>query len=102
MSSNVLKEGAANLQKSIETVGGVLSLTSDKLTFKAHKFNVQGGVTEIELSEISSIKKCFTKFLGFIPLLPNSFSVSTDDGIFKFVVYGREKWIEAIKCAKNV
>ena len=46
----VVKEGAANLQKNLETVGGKLYLTNQRLVFEAHKLNVQGGATEVELS----------------------------------------------------
>lgn len=38
---SVIKEGAANLQKNIETVGGKLFLTEQRLIFEARKFNVQ-------------------------------------------------------------
>lgn len=50
----VIKEGVANLQKRVETVGGKLWLTSQRLVFEAHKLNIQGGTTEIELSDIQS------------------------------------------------
>lgn len=35
----IVKEGAANLQKNIETVGGKLCLTNQRLVFEAHKIN---------------------------------------------------------------
>ncbi len=98
----MLKEGSANLQKNIETVGGKLSLDKEKLIFKAHKFNVQGGVTEIELPNITSIEKCFTKFLGFIPIFPNSIAVSTNTDTYRFVVSSREQWIQCINQARGV
>lgn len=99
---DILKEGPANLQKNIETVGGKLLLTQEKLIFTAHNFNIQGGVTEINVSEIKGIEKCWTKFLGFIPLLPNSFLVATAEGGFRFVVTGRNAWMAAINGAKNI
>jgi len=43
----IIKQKAANLQKGIETVGGVLYLTNQRLVFEAHKINVQGGTTEL-------------------------------------------------------
>ncbi len=61
---HIIKQGLANLQKGIETVGGRLYLTNQRLVFEAHTINVQGGTTEIELSSISTTKKCWTKFLG--------------------------------------
>ena len=102
MRENILKEGLANLQKNIESVGGKLSLTEEKLIFKTHQFNVQTGVTEIELSNIQHIDKCFTKFLGIIPLFPNSIAVSTNESTYRFVVNGRNKWIQSINQARNV
>lgn len=39
----IIKEGAANLQKNIETVGDKLYLTNQRLVFEAHTLNVQGG-----------------------------------------------------------
>jgi len=94
----VVKEGAANLQKNIETVGGKLYLTSQRLVFEAHKINFQGGTTEIELSNIQSSRACSTKFLGFIPLFPNSLAVFTKQGQeYRFVLFGRHKWAAEIK-----
>lgn len=93
----VIKEGAANLQKNIETVGGKLCLTNQRLVFEAHKFNVQGGSTEIELSNVQSSMPCWTNFLGFIPLFPNSLAVFTKQGKeYRFALLGRHAWAAAI------
>ena len=60
-------------------------------------FNFQSGNTEIKLENISSVIKSWTKFLGFIPLVPNSIKLSTKEGSkFRFVINGRSKWISAI------
>ena len=93
----VVKEGAANLQKGIETVGGSLCLTTQRLVFEAHRFNVQGGVTEVELSSVRSTEPRWTKFLGLIPLFPNSLAVFTHEGVeHRFVLFGRHEWAAAI------
>lgn len=93
----IVKEGAANLQKKIETVGGRLCLTDQRLVFEAHKFNVQGGATEVELSNIQSTRPCWSKFLGLIPLFPNSMAVFTKhDKEYRFVLFSRHAWIAAI------
>ena len=85
----IIKQGAANLQKGIETVGGKLYLTNRRLVFEAHKINIQGGNTEIELPNIHSLEKCWTKFLGFIPMMPNSLAVYTKSGKeYRFVLFG--------------
>ncbi|MBN1954179.1 MAG: hypothetical protein JW900_03920 [Anaerolineae bacterium] len=94
----IVKEGAANLQKNIETVGGKLYLTSQRLVFEAHKINIQGGRTEVELSNIQSLRPCWTRFLGLIPLFPNSLAVFTKQGKeYRFVLSGRHAWAAAIE-----
>jgi len=98
----VVKEGAANLQKGIETVGGKLCLTNQRLVFEAHKFNMQGGVTELNLSDIQSSHTCWTRFLGFIPLFPNSLAVYTKHGEeYRFVLFGRSAWAVAIEAQRK-
>jgi len=99
---HIIKEGAANLQKNIETVGGKLYLTNQRLFFEAHKFNVQRGTTEIELSDIESTEKFWTKFLGLIPIMPNSLSAYTKQGKeYRFVLFGRQKWAAEIDAQRN-
>ena len=98
----IIKQGAANLQKGIETVGGKLYLTNQRLVFEAHKINIQGGSTEINLSDIQSSEKCWTKFLGFIPLMPSSLAIYTKAGKeYRFVLFGRESWAAAIDANGN-
>jgi len=102
LSEQILKQGSANLQKGIETVGGKLYLTNQRLVFEAHAINVQGGNTEIALSDIQSLVKCWTKFLGFIPLTPNSLEVHTKENVkYRFVLFGREVWKTAIEASNN-
>jgi hypothetical protein len=99
----VVKEGAANLQKGIETVGGKLCLTNQRLIFEAHKFNVQGGVSELDMSDIQSLHSCWTKFLGFIPIFPNSLAIYTKHGEeYRFVLNGRSEWAVAIEAQRKV
>lgn len=98
----ILKTGAANLQRGIETVGGRLFLTNHRLIFESHAFNVQRGTTMIPLSDISFITNCWTKFLNLIPLLPNSLAVTTSHGQeHRFVLFGRDIWASAITKAKS-
>lgn len=93
----VVKKGAANLQKGLETVGGKLHLTNKRLIFESHVVNIQSGVTEIELSNLERVQKSWTKFLGLIPVFPNSLSVYTKEGQeYQFVLFGRESWADSI------
>ena len=54
---NIIRQGAANLQKNIEPVKGKLYLTETKLVFEAHGLNVQGGTTSINLKDIATAEK---------------------------------------------
>ncbi len=95
---HVIKEGAANLQRGLETVGGRLFLTSHRLVFEAHALNFQSSAVAVELERVQSTRACWTKFLGLIPLLPNSLAVYTKEGVeFRFVLFGRHAWDAAIQ-----
>ena len=94
----IVKEGRANLQRGIETVGGKLYLSPRRLIFESHRLNVQTGATSILLDDVAGLSKCWTKFLNLIPLLPNSIAVTSRDGRqYRFVVPDRTGWIDAIK-----
>jgi len=93
----LIKKGGGSLQKGVETVGGFLYLTSQRLIFEAHAINIQGGNTIIDLSDIESTEKCWTKFLNVIPLMPNSLAVHTRTGDeYRYVLFGRSDWQEKI------
>ena len=99
----LIKESGANLQRGIETVGGRLFLTDQRLFFDTHSFNVKSGSEEIALSDISYVIPIWTKFLGVIPLFPNSLRVSTKQGtFFDFVVNGRSAWKSAIELQASI
>ena len=95
----LIRDGAANLQRGWEAVGGRLFLTSNRLVFSSHAFNVQSGRTEIPLSDIRQVEPCWTRFLGFVPVAPNSLSVRTPQGEHRFVLNGRSDWAAAITSA---
>jgi len=99
----LLREGAANLQRGAETVGGKLFLTDQRLFFQSHAFNIQTGATEIPLSRIAGMRLCWTKFLNIIPLAPNSLAIKTTNGTeYSFVLFGRKKWAAAISAQTHV
>jgi hypothetical protein len=98
----IIKYGLASLPKNIETVGGKLYLTNQRLVFETHMFNVQRGVTEVELSNIQSSQPCWTRFLNIIPVFPNSLAVFTKQGKeYRFVLSGRHTWAAAIEAQRN-
>ena len=93
----LVREGAANLQRGAETVGGRLFLTNQRLFFQSHSFNIQTGPTEIPLSQVLGTRLCWTRFLGVLPLFPNSLAVATAGGAeYRFVLFDRRAWAAAI------
>jgi hypothetical protein len=49
---------------------------------------------------MQSSQPCWTKFLGIVPLLPNSLAVFTKQGTeYRFVLFGRRAWAAAIEAA---
>jgi GRAM domain-containing protein len=94
----VVKESRANLQRGLESVGGHLYLTNRRLIFESHKFNVQRGTSEIPLSDITDVRKAWTKFLGVLPLAPRSIAVTTTSGQqHRIVCNKRDEWIDAVR-----
>ena len=94
----IIKKGSANLQRGIETVGGKLYLTNERLNFESHKLNIQTGNLEISLKEINSLKKSWTKLFGVIPLFPNAIKVLTkSNNEYIFTLLGRDAWISEIR-----
>ena len=98
---SVLREGGANLQRGWEAVGGRLFLTDQRLCFESHAFNVQSGPVEIPLAAITALRPAWTKFLGFLPVFPNSLVVRAGETEYSFVLHGRQQWADAIGAQAN-
>jgi hypothetical protein len=98
----LIREGMASLQRGVETVGGRLYLTDSRLVFSSHQFNVQTGCTEIPLAAIRTIRPCWTRFLGILPLAPNSLAVNTGSTEYRFVLPDRASWAQTIQSAISV
>ena len=97
----LIKDSPANLQCGIETVGGRIHLTSERLVFEAHAINIQTGTTIIPLESISDVRKCWTRFLNLIPLLPNSIAIATKEcQEYRVVIFARQSWIDSIQSHK--
>ncbi len=93
----IIKEGAANYHKYIENIGGKLFVTNHRVFFEPHSFNVQCGITYIDINKIMGVRKCWTKLLGVICVFPNAVAVYLVDGKeHRFTVWGRNEWIHAI------
>lgn len=86
-------EGAANLFRGVEAVGGRLFLTNKKLIFNSHQFNIQTGLTAIEYQFISEVQ---TKRTG--KMVANGIRIKTVEGSeFDFVVSNRDIWVKKIE-----
>ena len=95
---NIIRQGAANLQKNIEPVKGKLYLTETKLVFEAHGLNVQGGTTSINLKDIATAEKGWSKLLGIFPVVPNALKITMKDGkVYRFTCYWPSCWKDAVE-----
>ncbi len=82
----------ANLFRSIEAVGGRLTITNERLLFTPHMINIQTEPVEINMADIVGVEKRNT-----IGLVPNGIKIINRYGSeFKFVVYKRAQLIELI------
>ena len=93
-----LHSGPANMWRSVEAVGGTLTLTNARLHFRPHAFNVQGGDWSVALGEIANVE------LGnSLWVIPNQIVVTQRSGNktkrTKLVVWGRDAWVMKIRDA---
>ncbi|MFB4169299.1 GRAM domain-containing protein [Virgibacillus sp. JSM 102003] len=71
-----------NLKRGLESVGGKLKVTNERLYFKPHAINIKKKELELSMDSITNVKK--SKSLG---LIPNALTVVVDDGSeYKFVL----------------
>src|SRR5687767_14650828 len=93
----VIKEGDANMQQGLQSVGGKLYLTNHRLVFEKHKLNIGSEGLSMHLARVRKIRPTWTKLLNLIPVTPNAIAVATNDGKeHQFIVFGRQKWLDAI------
>ena len=88
----MLEDVAANMWRGIEAVGGRLQITTQRIVFRAHMFNLQTMPTEIPLDNVASAEPCNT-----MGIVPNGVRVVLKSGIeYRFVVWGRDRLIDVI------
>lgn len=89
----LLADVAANLFRGIESVGGRMKITNQRVLFEPHTVNIQKQPAEILLEQVAEVRKRNT--LGVVP---NGILIRTKSGIeYKFVVWGRERLINLIQ-----
>jgi len=82
----------ANLFRSVEAVGGRLTITNERLLFNPHMINIQTEPVEINMADIIGVEKRNT-----MGLVPNGIKITNRYGSeFKFVVYKRAQLIDLI------
>ena len=91
----LLKQGPANHFRGWEGVGGWLYLTNKRLLFLSHSVNIQNHALSMPLTEIEEIQTCSTAWI-----IPNGLRIVTAQGVERFVVEGRRRWLEEVSQAK--
>ena len=88
----IVHQGAANHFLGAEGRGGRLYLTTSRLVFNPHQFNIQSSGVTIARPDIVRAEP--TKTLGIVP---NGLLVHLRDGRSeRFVVNGRAEWVEKL------
>lgn len=91
-------EGPANLLRRWEGVGGWLALSPQWLVFASHRFNWQTGRLLLPVAQIQEATPRWAKLFG-LPLVPTVLAVRSKPGReYQFVVRGRQRWAELIRC----
>lgn len=93
----VLEKVAANLFRGIESVGGRLSITTERLVFEPHAINIQSNILELNVHDIVKVEK-----RNNLLVVPNGMKLTTGDGKeYRFVVWNRSKIMELINQTKK-
>ncbi|QMV44836.1 hypothetical protein FPL14_01515 [Cohnella cholangitidis] len=88
----LLEKVAANLFRGIESVGGRLSITNERLVFEPHAINIQSNILELNVQDIVKVEK-----RNNLLVVPNGMKLTTGDGKeYKFVIWNRSKIIELL------
>jgi hypothetical protein len=89
--SGVLVRAGANLWRGAEAVGGHLTLTRDRLSFRAHALNVQSEPLDLAVDQIVSMRK-----YNHLRIIPNGLAVTMVSGtVYRFVAFKRDRFIAA-------
>lgn len=88
----IIFQTGANHFKGIEAVGGLLTLTNQRLVFQAHYLNIQNHQLFIDLQNIRSFSRYKT-----LKIVNNGLLITTAETVVeKFVVQQPEKWFECL------
>ena len=97
----VVKQSLGNMKRGLQNIGGKLYLTTQRVIFEPHVFNIHSTIIAIELGQISSATATWTTLLG-VPLVPNAVQVESPTGqACRFAVFNRQQWAGAIEWQRN-
>jgi hypothetical protein len=95
--NGVIVTARANLWRGPESVGGQLTLTHDRLSFRAHSLNVQKASLDLPVREIVSVRRY--RSMGIIP---NGLAVAMISGDeYRFVVGRRGEFVAGIEAHRS-
>jgi len=100
----VVKNSWAGLHGALLNVNGYIFLTDQRLVFEPPHAAAQNEATQIELSNIQSVKKCWSRFFKVLFGFPNALAITTHQGQeyrFFFIPFQRETWATAIDTQKK-
>lgn len=93
----ILHEGFANRPRRLGADSGRLYLTDRRLIFEPHGLRANPECNVIDLDAVVRVAGSWTRLFKVVPLLPNSITVKTAEHEHRFVVWGRQEWIDAIR-----
>ena len=93
---NVLFQSPANHFRGIESVGGWLVLTDQRLLFQPHRFNIQKEEWSLPLSDLIRMEP--RRSFG---ILPTGMGAVTTAGEERFMVEKRMPWLREVELARS-
>jgi hypothetical protein len=91
---DLIRHGVANHFLRLEGAGGYLYLTTERLLFRSHKFNVRDHELSIPLKDVVSVRPFLTA-----GLIPNGLEVVRAGRRERFAVEDRHGWADEIRRA---
>ncbi|MFK7888775.1 MAG: hypothetical protein AB8G16_18105 [Gammaproteobacteria bacterium] len=93
---SLLKEGPASQRAGMNTRGGWMTLTNQRLHFATNQLNLSQHEWSQPLVDIAKQDATLTAWL-----VPNGLKITAHDETQSFVVEGRKQWVSAIVEAKS-
>ena len=96
INGKIYYQGPASHFVGVESVGGYLFVTKDKIIFKSHSFNIQNHSIEISLKNIIEVKP-----YNNLRIFPHGLEVIQKEKTDKFVVNNRMKIMQILNRDKK-